>query len=196
MLRPTGLRLNSNRILEDTGLLEMSKVKSTKLKIRDARPEDLDEVAQLLKEAYQQYAQSLPPERWQGYLENIMDVRSRLGVAELIVAEWDGRLAGAVTLYPEGSSSTEEGWPAGWAGIRLLGVRPAFRGLGIGKALMEECVRRCREKGVTAIGLHTSEMMAVAVRMYEKMGFERAPEYDFHPAPEVTVMAYKMKVQS
>ncbi len=164
------------------------------LKIRDARKEEMQEVALLLKKAYQQYAKFMPPDRWAGYLENIIDVPSRFSIADLIVAEVVGRLAGTVTLYIEPSSVAEEGWPPGWAGIRLLGVHPDFRGQGIGKALMEECTRRCLAKGITTIGLHTSELMAVAVKMYEEMGFQRAPEYDFHPAPNVTVMAYKLNV--
>jgi ribosomal protein S18 acetylase RimI-like enzyme len=162
--------------------------------IRDARPGELDEVAQVLKAAYRQYAPNLPPERWAAYLENIMDVRSRLDAADLIVAEVNGRIAGSVTLYLKPSGAAEEGWPPGWAGIRLLGVHPDFRGMGIGKALVKECIRRSREKGLVAIGLHTSEMMAVAVNIYEQLGFVRVPEYDFHPAPEVVVMAYCLRL--
>ena len=33
--------------------------------------------------------------------------------------------------------------------------------------------------------------MELARGMYERMGFVRVPEYDFHPRPEMTVMAYK-----
>jgi hypothetical protein len=35
-------------------------------------------------------------------------------------------------------------------------------------------------------------MMAVARAMYERMGFVRAPEFDFQPAPETVVMAYRL----
>lgn len=34
--------------------------------------------------------------------------------------------------------------------------------------------------------------MHVAKGMYERMGFIRIPEYDFHPAPGVVVMAYRL----
>jgi ribosomal protein S18 acetylase RimI-like enzyme len=168
--------------------------KTTDLVLRNARPEELDEVAQLLKRAYLQYEKSLPPDSWKSYLEDIMDVRSRLSESDLIVAELNGKLAGAVTLYTDKRIPAAEGWPAGWAGIRLLGVDPAYRGHSIGRALMEECIRRCREKGITTIGLHTSELMSVAMKMYEKMGFKRATEFDFHPAPGVVVMAYRLDI--
>ncbi|OGO39706.1 MAG: hypothetical protein A2147_05860 [Chloroflexi bacterium RBG_16_57_8] len=146
----------------------------------------------LLKDAYQQYETMVPPDAWKSYLGDIMDVRGRLAESDLIVAELDGRLVGAVTLYLNGSPSLE--WPNGWAGVRLLGVDPAYRGRGIGHRLMGECIRRCREAGIMTVGLHTTEAMDVARRMYERMGFTRVPEYDFHPAPGVVVMAYQLPI--
>lgn len=161
--------------------------------IRDARDEDLDRVSLLIRDAYAEYQSFFPAESWQSYLEDIMDVRSRLSDSELMVAELHGQVVGTVTLYLNGSLSREE-WPSDWAGIRLLAVHPAFRGRGIGRALMEECVRRCRERKVKTIGLHTVEVMAVALKMYEDMGFLRVPEYDFHPRPSTTVMAYRLRL--
>jgi len=107
----------------------------------------------------------------------------------------DGQLVGTVTLYLDAGHSSQGGWPNGWAGIRLLAVRPAYRGRGIGRALMQECVRRCRNQGIAAVGLHTTEMMDVARRMYEKMGFVRVPEFDFYPRPGVVVMAYRLDLK-
>jgi GNAT superfamily N-acetyltransferase len=162
------------------------------LTIRDARQEELGEVSQILKEAYQEYEKFLSPERWKSYLKDIMDVCSRLDESELIVAELNGRLWGSVTLYSD--SSRMQVWPEGWAGIRLLAVCPSYRNQGIGRALMEECISRCRRKGIIAIGLHTTEIMKIARGMYETMGFLRAPEFDFHPAPGIIVMAYRLKL--
>ncbi len=159
--------------------------------IRDARPEELDEVAQVLKKSYIQYQANMPSNRWQMYLEDIVDVRSRLPESQLIVAELNGKIAGTVTLYPD-AHSAEIIWPEKWAGVRLLGVDPRYRGHGIGQPLMEECLSRARANGNIALGLHTTEMMDVAKRMYERMGFIRVPQYDFHPAPDVVVMAYKL----
>jgi ribosomal protein S18 acetylase RimI-like enzyme len=164
------------------------------LLIRNARPDELDNVSLLLKVAYQQYENIIRPEAWQSYLEDIMDVRSRLGQADLIVAELDHRLAGSVTLYLDGSHSFPEAWPTGWAMVRLLAVHPEYRHQGIGRALMEECIRRCRQAKVAVIGLHTTEAMDIARQMYERIGFVRFPESDFHPAPGVTVMAYRLQL--
>lgn len=162
------------------------------LNLRDARPEELDAVAVLLRDAYQQYQSSIPADAWKLYLEDIMNVRSRLSESQLIVATLDDKLAGAVTLYLNAPGASRQVWPEGWAGVRLLAVHPAYRGRRIGHALMDECVRRCRERGIRTMGLHTTELMDVACRMYERMGFVRVPELDFHPASGVLIMAYRL----
>ena len=159
---------------------------------RNARPDEYDRVALLLKEAYQQYAEGMPPEIFNAYLEDIMDVRGRIPQSELIVADLDGHLAGTVTLYLHPAESPV--WPEGWASVRLLGVSPLYRKQGIGQALMEECIRRCKKEGIKTLGLHTTEAMATAKRMYERMGFIRVPEFDFHPRPGVVVMAYRLDI--
>jgi GNAT superfamily N-acetyltransferase len=165
------------------------------LLLREARSNDLDNVSLLIRDAYQQYENLLPLEAWKFYLEDMMDVRKRLSESQLIVAELDGQLAGTVTLYLDAEHSSQEAWPNGWAGIRLLAVHPAYRGRGIGRALMEECIRRCRTQGIATIGLHTTEMMDVARRMYERMGFVRVPGFDFYPRPDVVVMAYRLDLK-
>jgi ribosomal protein S18 acetylase RimI-like enzyme len=162
--------------------------------VRNVRSEELDEVSRLLKDAYQQYQTLIPPERWENYLEDIIDVRSRLEESELIVAELEHRLVGCVTLYLATERSMPETWPSGYAVIRLLAVHPQYRSQCIGHALMDECISRCRQAKVTSIGLHTTEIMDIARSMYERMGFVRFPQSDFHPAPGVTVMAYQLKL--
>lgn len=124
-------------------------------------------------------------------------VRAALGSdagAERIVAEREGRLVGSVFLYPpESDAYGSEGVPRADAPeLRLLAVAAEARGRGVGQALVEECVRRARRMGATELGLHTSATMAAAIRIYERMGFERAPEHDFHPESGEVVTAYRL----
>ena len=162
--------------------------------IRNAHAHELDEVSILLGASYRQYQNLIRPEGWKLYLEDIVDVRSRFDDSDLIVAELNHKLIGTVTLYLDASKSFPGAWPEGWGLVRLLAVHPDFRGRGVSHALMEECINRCRRAKVKTIGLHTTEIMEVARGMYERMGFERYPESDFHPAPEITVMAYRLQL--
>jgi hypothetical protein len=71
----------------------------TQLLLREAHPDDLDQVSLLIRDANLQYEKFLPPEAWTLIMEDMLDVRGRLDKSQLIVAEWAGKLAGAVTLY-------------------------------------------------------------------------------------------------
>jgi len=164
--------------------------------IRLAEPRELDLAADIIREGYAEYAEQMPQGRWERYLASASDVRRRLDVAELVVAEYEGRLVGTITFYANGPSSSGEGWPSDWVGLRLLAVAPSTRGLGIGRALMEWCVDRARSIGASAIALHTTEMMAIARAMYERMGFVRVAEYDFNPSSGRTAMAYRLDLSA
>ena len=148
-------------------------------------------VAQVILESYAEYGPLLPPEAWERYSQNILDVRSRMTESELLIAVEDGEIVGSATFYPHGLKRTQSEWPREWTGARLIAVLPERRGRGIGKALVEECIRRSREQGAAAFALHTTPYMQLAQGMYERMGFVRVPEFDFHPRPGLTVMAYR-----
>ena len=103
--------------------------------------------------------------------ERLADVASLAGELELIVAEADGVLAGVVG-YVAPHGRREPQFPPEWALVRLLSVAPESRGLGIGRCLSEACIARARRDGASAIGLHTSPAMRVALPMYLRLGFK------------------------
>jgi GNAT superfamily N-acetyltransferase len=167
--------------------------KKNKLKIRNAQSEDRDPALKLTLSAFQQYAAVMPPPRWEGYRENILATLTDLSPAQQIVAEKEGIIVGSVLLYPPGTAfSTPNEGPLTCPEVRLLAVAPEARGQRIGTALMQECIRRARLLRAICLNLHTTDMMQVAMRMYERMGFVRAPGLDFHPDPSVTVKAYRL----
>ena len=58
----------------------------------------------------------------------------------------------------------------------MLAVAPAAQGRGVGAgAGASSCLDRFREVGATAVVLSSLADMAAAHRMYERLGFERAP---------------------
>ena len=148
-------------------------------------------VARVILKSYAEYGPLLPPEAWERYSQNILDVRSRMTESELLIAVEDREIVGSATFYPHRLKRTQSEWPREWTGARLIAVLPERRGRGIGKALVEECIRRSRDQNAAAFALHTTPYMQLAQGMYERMGFVRVPQFDFHPRPELTVMAYK-----
>jgi predicted N-acetyltransferase YhbS len=173
------------------------KEKKNQLKIRVAHSEDRDAARKITLSAFEQYAAVMPPPRWQGYRENILATLTEIAPAQHIVAEKEGVIIGSVLLYPPGTAfSTPDEGPLTCPEVRLLAVAPDARGQGIGTALMKECIRRARRLGAACLNLHTTDMMKVAMRMYERIGFVRAPDLDFHPDPSVTVKAYRLELGS
>jgi GNAT superfamily N-acetyltransferase len=107
-------------------------------------------------------------------------------------------ILGTVLLYPPRSFRVPENAVAlamPWPEVRLLAVAPAARRQGVAAALMQECVRRARQAGARILGLHTTDFMQAARRMYERMGFVRAPEIDFEPAPGLTIEGYRLDLE-
>ena len=169
------------------------------LRIRDARPEDRDAIRALTLQAYEQYASLMAPDAWAGLSGAIQAGLAAEGAegAERIVAEREGRLLGCVALFPPAADAyPDETAPASWPVLRLLAVAPGARGSGVGQALVEECARRARRMGASALGLHTSRSMAAAIRMYQRMGFVRAPDHDFQPPGAELVEAYRLPLDT
>jgi ribosomal protein S18 acetylase RimI-like enzyme len=91
-----------------------------------------------------------------------MDGRRRV----LYVAEVGGRVVGAADV--RSSPFKKE------AHTRTLGIAiiREFRGLGIGKALMEACLDFCRRTEVEKVSLEVFSTNKAAISLYTRMGFE------------------------
>jgi GNAT superfamily N-acetyltransferase len=164
--------------------------------IRESRPTDRAAIEAITLAAYEQYSTVLPAPLWEAYRQNIVATLAAATPATQIVAEEEGALVGSVLLYPAGADTGAPGRGKAmmltWPEVRLLAVAPPARGSGAGRRLMEECIRRARASGATALTLHTTEMMHVAMQLYERMGFERVPDLDFSPAQGITVKGYRL----
>ena len=64
------------------------------------------------------------------------------------------------------------------AAFRMLAVDPEAQGAGAGRALIEACIGVARAEGKRWLTLMTTEHMDAARRLYERLGFRRAPEFD------------------
>jgi ribosomal protein S18 acetylase RimI-like enzyme len=159
--------------------------------IRDAHPDEREAMLAMTLAAYQQYATIMP--HWDHYRQMQRTLLTTDTVAERIVAERAGRLAGGVLLFPaEANVYASAGIKPDWPELRMLAVAPEARGLGVGKALLNECIRRSRAAGYAYLGLHTEDAMAVALGMYERAGFVRVSELDFKPTPDILVKGYRL----
>jgi len=77
--------------------------------------------------------------------------------------------------------------PAGCGGVKLFGteygevkrmyVRPAFRGLGLAKAMLDHLAAYTRQQDAPLLRLETGIYQQEAIGLYERWGFQRIPPF-------------------
>jgi len=163
------------------------------LTIREARQHELQAIYELTRRAYAEYATTMDSTSWEG-LSGAIDagLSSDQEMQRIVALEGDTIVGSALLLAPTEDAYKGFGVRITAPEVRLVAVEPSARGRGIARALMNECLRRARASGATEIGLHTSRSMKAAIRMYEAMGFQRAPENDFQPPGTELVVGYRL----
>lgn len=135
-------------------------------------PPDSDDATQLIAEL-DQYLNDLPytPESRHAYsIEKLL----KEGVS-FFVASVDGESAGCggVKLFERE-----------YAEVKRMYVRPEFRGVGLGKAILNHLAQYALARGINVLRLETGVYQVEAVGLYERWGFERRGpfgEYQEHP---------------
>ena len=89
----------------------------------------------------------------------------------VVIAEVRGEAVGSIFLV----KATDK-----IAKLRLLRVDGKARGLGVGSALTDQCIRFAREKGYRSITLWTQSILVAARDIYQRAGFERVATVPHH----------------
>ena len=123
--------------------------------VRTYAQNDGDAVHALMQEAFAGSAEEVPPfSRWHPWMTE--DPGFDAGV--WFLAEAGAELAGACLC-----------WSEGW--VKDLAVRPAWRGRGLGEALLRQAFGEFHRRGLTTVGLKVdSDNPTGAVRLYERVG--------------------------
>lgn len=162
--------------------------------IRDAIEDEIHYLREQRVHSYEEHAQNIPEDHWKALKKAISSETDTQSGVERIVAELNGKMVGSVVLFPAKTSAyTNAIIELEYPEIRMLAVTPEARGKGVAAALISECIRRAKVKGYQSIGLHTADYMESAVRLYERLGFKRLPQFDFEPANDgIIVKAYRL----
>lgn len=127
--------------------------------------------ADALRELFREYFAWLGPEGW------FTDVEAELvalpaGYEAILLARDGEEIVGCVALRPLGEGVCE---------MKRLYVRPAARGSGAGRALVEASITRARELGHRTMRLDTLPRMDAAQALYLSLGFREIERYNENP---------------
>ena len=127
--------------------------------IREARPDDAAAIAGLLGQlGYPAAADEVAPR-----------IAALLAAGDrLLVAELDGKIVGLADLHV--SPSLEYDRPAGK--LAALVVDERYRGVGVGRALVEAMEAEARARGCAVFFVTTAERRADAHAFYQRIGLE------------------------
>ena len=135
-----------------------------------------------------EYAGTLPFDLgYQGFAEEIAAFPEKYAPprGRLLLARVDGASAGCIALRPLGADDGE---------VKRLYVRPACRGLGLGRRLVEAIVTEGRDAGYRRLRLDTNRgLMAGAERLYRDAGFVETPPY--YEGPDADTAYYALELR-
>ena len=85
---------------------------------------------------------------------------------DILFALLGGCVAGTVALKHDGDGVYE---------LTKMAVTSNYQGLGLGRKLLEACVKRYRQLGGSLLYLESQRRLKPALRLYESSGFRHAP---------------------
>ena len=138
-------------------------------------PADLAQVHAL----FQEYAQSLKVDLcFQNFAEELRNLPGEYAAPRgaLLVASVNGVFAGCCALRPLDAADYPNA-----AEMKRLYVRPAYRGLGLGRLLTEAILDAARAAAYHCVLLDTLDDMEAARALYEDLGFVEIPPYYHNP---------------
>ncbi len=72
--------------------------------------------------------------------------------------------------------------------MKRLYVRPAYRGKGLGRTLVEAIIQAAREIGYETMRLDSISSLKEAAALYRSLGFVEIPPYRYNPLPDAVYM--------
>jgi GNAT superfamily N-acetyltransferase len=163
------------------------------MEVRLVRPGEFEALGKLTVAAYARVDPRTVGEGEQAYADELADVGRRAADADVLVAVDPERgVLGGVTYVPGPASSSAEFDGDDTAGIRMLAVSADAQGQGVGEALVRACIDRAVAAGKRHIALHSTDRMATAHRLYQRLGFVRDESTDWEPVPDLVLRGFRL----
>ncbi|GET37885.1 GNAT family N-acetyltransferase [Microseira wollei] len=140
--------------------------------IRQANPEDQQEIANLFVELEALHTQALPNIFRPPILSELGNYSYKIGdQSAVFVAVRDGEIIGVVMVLMIETPQSSVLAPRVYATVSQLIVKQNCRRCGVGRALMEKVHQWTITKGIADVELNIWEFNTDAIAFYEKLGY-------------------------
>lgn len=142
-------------------------------------PDDLPTVTAIFREYVQSPAANLD---FQDYEQEFAALPGKYAAPDgcVLLAVIDGGVVGCAALRRVDDAACE---------LKRMYVRPAARGMDLGRRLVEEMLRFARQAGYRRMCLDVLPEFVAAQRLYESLGFAEAEPVSFNPVPGTRFLA-------
>ena len=131
-----------------------------------AVPSEALVIALVLYESFAEYKPEYTPEAFAATTPTPDQIEQRMSEGPVWVAVRQGAIVGTVSAVPKGQALY----------IRSMAVLPAARGQGIAELLLSQLEVYALAESFQRLFLSTTPFLTGAIRLYERMGFQRSGE--------------------
>lgn len=140
------------------------------VEIRTITPSDNEALALVIRNTLLEFGANHPNTvYYDPTTDHLFELFDSAPGSRYFVAVRDQVVLGGAGIYPT------EGLPEGTCELVKLYLSPEARGAGLGRFLLEKCLKEAASAGYNQVYLESMPELGKAVGMYEKFGFEPLP---------------------
>lgn len=144
-------------------------MKELRPNLRPADNKDCEDITRLVFDVLKEYGLRPDPASTDADIRDIESSYLRRGGTFLVLEAEDGSIVGAYGLYPLEEHTCE---------LRKMYLHKAYRGKGLGKALLDDALVKARRLGFRKMLLETASVLKEAIALYKSYGFvEYTPDH-------------------
>lgn len=137
--------------------------------IRTIREDDNKALATIIRNTLAEFKANKPGTVYYDDTTDHLSEIFKAGNSIYYVAEQQGEILGGSGIYPTANL------PAATCELVKFYLSANARGKGVGKLLLQKCIKAAKEMGYTKMYLETMPELTIAIPMYEKFGFTYLP---------------------
>jgi putative acetyltransferase len=134
--------------------------------IRPIQPDDNAAMANIIRRALEEFGANHPGTVYfDETTDHLFELFAATPASAYFVAEKEGVILGGAGIFPT------DGLPGGTCELVKMYLSPNARGMGLGRHMIDQCLKVARENGYISVYLETMPELKKAISVYEKFGF-------------------------